>query len=210
MTNIYFIDEEYLRNYAPISAAVDTALIFPFVRSAQEENILPIVGRALYERLKTSIDTDAVTEDEEKLLALLRDALAWKTLEQYIVFGSIRLRNTGLVRQKGDTIEPASLEEITFFLTSASTNICVTTATCSLSMVRMTNRLLSHQFRIWESILEGKTKSTMAVMKFSGDGVSMVHRIVLLYPCGYETKQVCAQRIERNHGRFGEEWSRVG
>lgn len=119
MNTTLFIDEEYLRKFAPVSAGVDTAALWPFVITSQQMDILPLIGRALHDRLCASIVANAVTAEEAELLRLLRDALVWSSLQSYFVFGSIKTRGEGTVRQSGDGNAAASLEEITFLRNEA-------------------------------------------------------------------------------------------
>jgi hypothetical protein len=119
MNTTLFIDEEYLRNFAPVSAGVDTSLLWPFVITSQQTDILPLIGKALHDRLVASINANTVTADEAELLKLLRDALVWSSLQSYFVFGSIKTRGEGTVRQSGEGNAAASLEEITFLRNEA-------------------------------------------------------------------------------------------
>lgn len=119
MQTILFIDEQYLKSYTPVSAAVDTTLLWPFVQSSQQTDIQPLVGKRLYERLVAAVDTGTVSTDEADLIRLLRDALVWSTLRSYLVFSSIKLRGEGATRQSGEGNSSASLEELSFLRSEA-------------------------------------------------------------------------------------------
>lgn len=112
MTNILFIDQDYFYRYAPVSAAVDAKALWPFVRNAQSMDIVPLLGKSLYDRLCLSIENNAVTADEKELLELLRDTLIWATLRSYLLFGAVKIRGEGPTRQSGDGNAAANLDEI--------------------------------------------------------------------------------------------------
>lgn len=112
MVTALFCSENWIKTRTPINANVDVSLIVPFLVSAQDLWIQPIVGTALYDRLMAGIVASNLTADETALLDLLRPALAYFTLSTALPFVATQVRNGGVVKTKSDQTEPASKAEV--------------------------------------------------------------------------------------------------
>jgi len=117
-----FIDETWLVQNTPINANIDVALVAPFIRSAQDLHIQPVLGTTFYIHLQDQIVNGLVTSDEDTLLKIIRPALAYWTVVFAIPFVAVEVRGAGVVRATNDRITPASLSEISL-IRSESTNI---------------------------------------------------------------------------------------
>lgn len=112
MVTAYFCSETWMRTRTPLNANVDVALIVPFLGTAQELHIQPVLGTALYERLMAGVTAGNLTPEETTLIEMVRPALAYYTLAVALPFVSTQIRNAGVVKTKSDTIEPATKAEV--------------------------------------------------------------------------------------------------
>ena len=107
-----FIDESFLTSRTPINANIDIKLIAPFILTAQDQRIQPILGTALYVRLMDGIANSNLTPNEEKLIRICQPALAYWTLHTAIPFIGIEIRGAGVVRPTNEKIQPATVTEM--------------------------------------------------------------------------------------------------
>ena len=68
MSNVLFISETYLKDSSYIDENVDIKLIRNSILETQDMRILPILGTALYEQLKTQIQANTKTTLNNTLL----------------------------------------------------------------------------------------------------------------------------------------------
>lgn len=107
-----FCSETFIKTRTPINASVAVELIVPFLSTAQDLVIQPLVGTSLYVRLMAGIVASNLTAEESALLDMLRPALAYATLAMALPFVSTQVRNGGVVKTKSDQTEPASKAEV--------------------------------------------------------------------------------------------------
>lgn len=109
-----FINEEFIKDFSPIASNVDVAFVWPFVHTAQDTHIQLILGKALYGGLQDRIVNDTLTAFDIELLSLLRQALLWKVVDQYIPWSWVQLRNKGVGQNSGENFQPVGVDDIRY------------------------------------------------------------------------------------------------
>lgn len=92
-----FINEEFLKDYTPLTQNVDVKEYLPFVDIAMDIYIQDKIGSKLYTRLQAGIIAGDLNNDETNLLILIRQSLAFYVLYEAIPFLANKLRNIGIV-----------------------------------------------------------------------------------------------------------------
>jgi hypothetical protein len=120
-TTALFISEQYLRDFTPLAANLDIALIFPYCKSVQDTHIQDILGTSLYNTLQTKVINNNPSADEIVLLDLCRQALAWLTVAKALPYIAIQIRNIGVQSSTTDNGSSAELEKLKYVRHEADT-----------------------------------------------------------------------------------------
>lgn len=111
--NILLIGDEIIKSRTSIHGNIDPKLIYPNIKIAQDMYILPLIGTALYNKLQTDINNNALTGDYQTLVnSFIIDALIYYTLSELPVNISYQFWNKGIVRKQGEDTELPSMEEL--------------------------------------------------------------------------------------------------
>jgi len=111
--NILFISEMTLKNVSMLSANVDPKLLLPTVKLVQDKYILPMLGTALYNKLQSLVEADAVAGDYKTLLDdYISDAQVWYTLSEMPFPLRYRMINKGVVTREGEAIQTVSTTDV--------------------------------------------------------------------------------------------------
>lgn len=103
---------------AYVESNYDQTQLRQLIWDTQEIYILPILGTALYEQLKTQVRTNALSADNKTLLfEKINPALMWKVLAEGVMIFSYKFRNKGIVTQSSDNSTPASMQDLQFIVT---------------------------------------------------------------------------------------------
>lgn len=109
-----FINEKFIKDFSPIASNVDVSFVWPFVHTAQDTHIQIMVGKALYQGLQDRIVNETLTSHDTELLSLLRQALLWKVVDQYIPWSWVQLRNKGVGQNSGENFQPVGVNDIRY------------------------------------------------------------------------------------------------
>lgn len=107
MQKAFFIDEVYLKDNSPLSAHIEIKELYPFMKASEDTYIQESIGTKQYKRLIQGVSNEDLTAIETELLYQIRDALMWYVCYKSVPFLATKIRNIGVVRQTGETIEPA-------------------------------------------------------------------------------------------------------
>lgn len=113
---IYFVTENYLKNQTPITNNVDVTDLTPFVKTASDMTVQPILGTYFYEDLLTKYNAQTLSNDEETLVSYIQPCIAWRTCADAVIGLSRQLKNKGLQSQQGDFSSSVSMSEIAFYV----------------------------------------------------------------------------------------------
>ena len=101
-TSALFITENKLKKTTVINENVDTSLLTPYIKIAQEQYIRPILGEALYDDLASSIVANDLTANETTLLNKISEPLAYYTFYSAIPFIATQISNKGVLVKNSD------------------------------------------------------------------------------------------------------------
>jgi len=114
MTQALFIDEIWLKENSSISAGVDMASVFPFIRTAQDIYIQEAIGTSLYNYLLGIVASgNPISVEDDALLEIVRQALLWYAVYDFLPSNWVVIRNAGLLKQSvdnGSSVEIADME----------------------------------------------------------------------------------------------------
>ena len=116
MRDILFISPENIYERSSVHKNIDSKMIVPEIKAAQEMYILPVLGTALYDRLQDGVDNNNLTADEQTLIkSYIRDPLIMYTISELAPALSFQLWNKGLTRKTTENSEAVSSSEIDDF-----------------------------------------------------------------------------------------------
>lgn len=102
-SNILFISEQYIKDTSYIDENVDVKLLRANILETQDIRILPILGTALYEELKTQIDGGSLTSENTTLLdTYISPALKYWVLHDGAYILQYKIMNKGIVERSSE------------------------------------------------------------------------------------------------------------
>ena len=118
-TQTLYISENRLKESTTINQNVDTELLIPNIKIAQDKYILTKLGSDLDNKLQELIQNgelgDAGNENYQKLVnTYIQPALIQWTFYESIVFLGFKFQNKDIMRKNSETGTPASLDDIKF------------------------------------------------------------------------------------------------
>lgn len=111
---IYFCTETWIKENTPITANVDMTDVMPWMKTAAEMWIQPILGSYFYNDLLTKYNAQTLSSDEITLVGMIQPAIAWRAASDAVYGLSYQLKNKGLQTQTGDFSESVELAEVQF------------------------------------------------------------------------------------------------
>ncbi len=118
-TQTLYISENRLKESTTINQNVDTELLVPNIKIAQDKYILTKLGSDLDNKLQTLIqdgELDDAGNENYKILVntYIQPALVQWTFYESIVFLGFKFQNKDIMRKNSETGTPASLDDIKF------------------------------------------------------------------------------------------------
>ena len=96
-----------------VESNFDEQMLGQLIWDIQELYILPIVGTALYDELRTQIQAGTLTASNQTLLfEKINPALMWHLLSKGAHIFTYKIRNKGIVTQRSDNSQPATMSEL--------------------------------------------------------------------------------------------------
>tara|TARA_R110000822_G_scaffold72922_4_gene175289 strand:- start:3604 stop:4185 length:582 start_codon:yes stop_codon:yes gene_type:complete len=96
-----------------VESNFDEQMLGQLIWDIQELYILPIVGTALYDELRTQIQAGTLTASNQTLLfEKINPALMWHLLSKGAHIFTYKIRNKGIVTQSSDNSQPATMNEL--------------------------------------------------------------------------------------------------
>lgn len=111
----YFITEKQLKDTTALQSNVDVTDLVPFIQTASDMVIQPILGSYFYTYLLDKYNDDTPSVDEAILIGYITPCVAWKTCSDALIGLSRQIKNKGLQAQNGDFSSQADLREIAFY-----------------------------------------------------------------------------------------------
>lgn len=119
-----FISNEYLYKWTIIPNNVDSEILNPYIRQAQDTNIQSILGYALYRKLMNDLNTTGVWTGAylELMTNYVKPALAKWTVYHALPFIWSRITNQSVSKKQSDNSQPTSLEELKYLRDTIKTD----------------------------------------------------------------------------------------
>lgn len=99
---IYFVTENYIKVNTPITANVNITEVLPLVKAASDMWTQHTLGTYFYEYLLAKYNAQALSANEEILVALMQPSIAWRACADAVIELSYQLKNKGIQTQSGD------------------------------------------------------------------------------------------------------------
>lgn len=113
MSNVLFISETYLKDSSYIDENVDIKLIRNSILETQDMRILPILGTALYEQLKTQIQANTKTTLNNTLLdTYVKPALKYWVLLDSALILTFKVMNKSIVKRTAENTETIQTSDL--------------------------------------------------------------------------------------------------
>jgi hypothetical protein len=105
---VLLLTVEYIKAYSPINASVDANLLYPSVYVAQDMQIAPWLGDALFEKIKEDVGDQTITGVYESLLDnYIRPALLWYVILEALPALTFKIDNGSIVQRTSEDTQPA-------------------------------------------------------------------------------------------------------
>jgi hypothetical protein len=113
MSLVLFIDEQTLKDYSIISDNVDFKQLRPEIITVQDLYIQDIVGSGIYNELKTQIQTNTVSANNQTLLNdYIQPCLMWRVMAESPLALSFKYANKGVVNKTGENSVMPSMPDM--------------------------------------------------------------------------------------------------
>jgi hypothetical protein len=112
---IYFVTEQYIKTYTPITQNVDVNDFLPLIKSAADGYVRSYLGTYFYNDLLTKYNAQTLNPDEITLVQdYIKDAVAWRACSESVLTLSYQLKNKGIQSQSGDFSANPGFQPVSF------------------------------------------------------------------------------------------------
>lgn len=112
---IYFVTEQYIKTYTPITNNVDVNDFLPLIKSAADGYIRSYLGTYFYNYLLGKYNNQTLNPDEVTLVQdFIKDAVAWRACSDSVFTLSFQLKNKGIQNQSGDFSAAPGFQPVSF------------------------------------------------------------------------------------------------
>jgi len=117
MANVLFISESYLKSSTNIDENVDVKEIVPAIVDAQEMHLLPVLGSALYDDLKTKIAASTTNAAEDTLLSDYIAPMLVKFVQMELSSDLLfKYRDKGVMTKSSENSQPVDYTQMRFLM----------------------------------------------------------------------------------------------
>ena len=109
-----FVTENYLKSFAPISRNVDINEVIPHLETTELINTRELVGKPLYDDLKTKFINQTLDANEMVLVDLLKRSITYRATAECIPFLTMKITAKGGQKLRGDYSESIGLNELKY------------------------------------------------------------------------------------------------
>jgi hypothetical protein len=109
-----FVSETFLKSFTPLNQNIDSNDLVSHLQAFELMNLQEILGRDLYNDLKTKFIDQTLSQIEIDLVNLMKNAIAYGAASMALPFMSLKLRNVGVTKLKGDNFDSADLADIKY------------------------------------------------------------------------------------------------
>lgn len=113
-SNILLLSDQMIKDRTAIHGNIDSELIKPVIKVAQDIYIKPVLGSALFDKLQTDISSSGTTTGNYKILldSYILDTLMWYVLSELPLTLSYQFWNKGVIRKQGIDTDLPSMTEL--------------------------------------------------------------------------------------------------
>ncbi len=108
------VTENYLKGFTPISKNIDIEEVTPFLEEVELIDVRELVGRPLYDDIKTKYIDKTLNANEIELVNLLKRGISYKSAAQALPFLNTKITSKGVQKLRGDYSEAGSMEEMKY------------------------------------------------------------------------------------------------
>lgn len=117
MATVLFISDADLKANSIVSGNVDPALFIHFIKIAQQMHVQNYLGTKLYDAITDKIINSTLTGNYLNLVKdYIQPMLIHFAMVDYLPFASFQIKNGGVYKQKSDTQEMATTQEVEFLV----------------------------------------------------------------------------------------------
>ena len=109
-----FVTEYYLKSFTPISQNVDITEVTPHLETVELINTRELIGKPLYDDLKTKFINQTLDANEIQLVDLLKRGISYRATAECIPFLSMKITSKGVQTLRGDYSETPGLNSIKY------------------------------------------------------------------------------------------------
>lgn len=109
-----FVSENYLKTFSPISKNVDINEVTPHLETVELINVRELLGKPLYDDLKTKFTQQTLSNDEIVLVDLLKRSISYRATAECIPFLSMKITSKGVQTLRGDYSDTPGLNSIKY------------------------------------------------------------------------------------------------
>tara|TARA_R110000824_G_scaffold81644_1_gene205158 strand:+ start:2202 stop:2702 length:501 start_codon:yes stop_codon:yes gene_type:complete len=120
MAQVLFISEDKLKSSSSINGAVDTNLLLPYMKIAQDKNIHIMLGTDLYDKLMADIAAGSLSGNYATLVNdYIQDTLVHYTVAEALPFLGYKLANGNVFRMDAENGTAATNQELNYLVERA-------------------------------------------------------------------------------------------
>lgn len=113
MAIVLFITPKDLKSNTILNGNVDTDMLLPFVRIAQEMHVQNYLGTKLYDAITTKIQTNTLSGNYLTLVTdFIQPMLIHFSMQDFLPFANYQIRSGGVFRHKTDNSDSVTQEEL--------------------------------------------------------------------------------------------------
>lgn len=111
---IYFITENFIKQYVVITSNVDSTDFTPLVQSSALAYIKPMIGSYFFNDLLVKYNDKTLSSDELLIVEKIQFAMMWRLCAKAGITLTYQLKNKGYQTQNDDSSESVGLDVVTF------------------------------------------------------------------------------------------------
>ena len=121
MATALFITRNDIIKTTPLQGSIDADRLLPFVKSAQEKQMVNLLGTVLYNKLGDDIiaGTPFTGYYDTLMSDHVKPTLIWYAVVEYLPFSAVQFRAEGAVKHETETAKPVSKNEIDYLAAKA-------------------------------------------------------------------------------------------
>lgn len=119
---VLLIKPSEVTQFTPMGGNVDLDKYTPCIYDVQITVIEPLLGKELYEKIKTDFEADTLADKYEELyIQYLKPILRHQVFAEYVEIGSYTVANAGIFKHQPENSEVVSKSEVQYLAQTART-----------------------------------------------------------------------------------------